>query len=79
MGTSQFMVELAYIRKALKSMDIEQAKTLFHRLEAQHPFFFSEDCLELSDMLKTMGMPEESKKYAEQAKHTINSDIFGKQ
>jgi hypothetical protein len=72
-------VELAHIKRALKKRDIEKAKTLFHRLETQQPFFFSEDCLELSDMLKTMGLPEDSKKYAEQAKHTINSNVFDKQ
>ena len=72
-------VELAHIKRAHKKGDIEKAKTLFHKLEKQKPFFFSEDCIELSDMLKTMGMPEESEKYAEQAKHTINSNIFDKQ
>jgi hypothetical protein len=71
-------VELAHIKRAIKSKDIEKAKTLFHKLESQQPFFFAEDCLELSDMLKTMGMNEESEKYAEQAKHTINSSLFNK-
>jgi hypothetical protein len=71
-------VELAHIKRAIKSKDLEKAKALFHKLEAQQSFFFSEDCVELSDMLKTMGMDEESKKYAEQAKHTVNSDLFNK-
>jgi hypothetical protein len=69
-------VELAHIKRALKEGDIAKAKTLFHKLETQKPFFFSEDCLELSDMLKTMGMPEESGKYAEQAKYTVNANVF---
>jgi hypothetical protein len=72
-------VELAHIKRAIKSNDFEKAKALFHKLEAQQPFLFAEDCVELSDMLKTIGMEEESKKYAEQAKHTINSDLFNKQ
>ncbi len=69
-------VELAHIKMALKKRDIEKAKALFRKLESQKPFFFSEDCLELSDMLKTMGLTEESVKYAEQAKHTVNSSVF---
>ena len=72
-------VELAHIKRALKKGDVEQAKLLFYKLENQQPFFFSEDCLELSDMLKTMGLAEESKKYAEQAKVTVNSNVFDKQ
>ena len=72
-------VELAHIKRALKKGDIEKAKTLFYRLENQQPFFFSEDCLELSTMLKTMGLAEESKRYAEQAKMTTNSDVFDNQ
>ena len=71
-------VELAHIKRALKKGDIEKAKALFHKLENQQPFFFAEDCLELSEMLKTMGMPEESKKYAEKSKNTVNSDLFYK-
>jgi len=72
-------IELAHIRRALKSGNTGKAKTLFHELEKQDPFFFSEDCLELSDMLRTMGMTEESMKYAEMARHTINSNIFDNQ
>jgi hypothetical protein len=72
-------VELAHIKRALKKGDIEKAKTLYQTLEIQQPFLFAEDCLELSDMLKTMGLTEESKKYAEQAKHTVNSNLFDKQ
>jgi len=72
-------VELAHIKRALKKGDMEKAKNLYHKLEDQKPFFFSEDCLELSDMLKKMGLKEESAKYAELAKHTINSNVFDKQ
>jgi hypothetical protein len=72
-------VELAHIKKALKKGDVGKAKALFHRLEAQRPFFFSEDCLELSEMLKTMGLFAESEKYAKLAKNTINADVFDKQ
>ena len=72
-------VELAHVKRAVKNGEIEKAKILFHKLESQNPFFFTEDCLELSDLLKTMGMVEESKKYAEQAKHTINSNLFDNQ
>jgi|APIni6443716594_1056825.scaffolds.fasta_scaffold06241_1 hypothetical protein len=69
-------VELAHIKRAMKKGDIEKAKTLFYRLENQQPFFFSEDCLELSEMLKTMGLAAESKRYAEQAKTTVNLNVF---
>lgn len=69
-------VELAHIRRALKKGNIEKAKTLFYQLEEQKPFLFSEDCLELSEMLKKMGMKVESEKYAELARHTINSNVF---
>lgn len=72
-------VELAHIRRSLKNGEIEKAKALFHKLENQNPFFFSEDCIELSEMLKGMGMQEESKKYADLSKNTINSSIFDKQ
>jgi hypothetical protein len=72
-------VELAHIKRALKKGDVEKAKALFHSLEAQQPFFFSEDCLELSGMLKTMGLAAESAKYDELAKHTVNADVFDKQ
>jgi hypothetical protein len=72
-------VELAHVKRALKSGDIEKAKSLFRRLESQNPFFFTEDCLELSEMLKKMGLTEDSERYAEKAKHTVNADIFDKQ
>jgi hypothetical protein len=72
-------VELAHIKRAVKAGEIEKAKRLFHELEDQQPFFFSEDCLQLSDLLKTMGMKEESERYAEQAMNTINSNVFDKQ
>jgi hypothetical protein len=71
--------ELAHIKRALKNGEKEKAKKLFYQLISQEPFFFSEDCLQLSDMLNEMGLPEEAKKYAELAKHTINSTIFEKQ
>jgi hypothetical protein len=69
-------VELVHIQKAMMKGDIEKAKTLFNKLENQKPFFFSEDCLELSKLLKIMGLPEESEKYAELAKVTVNSNVF---
>ena len=69
-------VELAHIKRAVADRDYEKARELFGRLEDQNPFFFSEDCTELSDMLKTMGLASESEKYAEMAKHTINSNVF---
>jgi dipeptidyl aminopeptidase/acylaminoacyl peptidase len=72
-------IELAHIKRALKTGDREKAKKLFYQLENQQPFFFTEDCLELSDMLNKMGLTEEAKKYTELAKHTINSKIFNKQ
>jgi hypothetical protein len=72
-------VELAHIKRAIKEKNMEKAKELFHKLEAQKPFFFAEDCLDLSDMLKIMGMNEESKRYEEMSKTTINSFIFDKQ
>jgi hypothetical protein len=46
---------LAHSTRVVKSGDIEKAKTLFHKLESQNPFFFAEDCLELIDLFKTMG------------------------
>jgi len=58
-------VDLTHIKKALKKGDIEKAKALFRRLEKQQSFFFSEDSLELSVMLKAMGLSIESKKYEE--------------
>ncbi len=72
-------IELAHIRRALKKGNIEYAKELFHKLEDQNPFLFSEDCLLLSDMLKKMGLLKEAQKYEEQASHTINSNVFDKQ
>jgi hypothetical protein len=69
-------VELAHIKNAIKSGNIEKAKQLYHRLEDQKPFFFSEDCRDLSILLLNMGMKEESERYAELAKQTINSSVF---
>ena len=72
-------VDLTHIKKALKKGDIEKAKALFRRLEKQQSFFFSEDSLELSVMLKAMGLSIESKKYEEKANHTVNTTLFNKQ
>jgi WD40-like Beta Propeller Repeat len=72
-------VELTHIKIALKNGDKEKAKQLFHKLENQEPFLFSEDCTELSNYLNAMGLASEAKKYAERAKHTINSTIFNTQ
>jgi len=72
-------VELAHIRRALKAGETEKAKQLFYKLENQKPFLFSEDCIELSDYLIKMGLPEEAKRYSELAKNTINSTVFSKQ
>ena len=69
-------VEIAHIKRAVKERNMEKAKVLFYKLESQNPFFFSEDCLELSEYLKGMGLPDEARKYEEQAKHTINSNVF---
>jgi hypothetical protein len=69
-------VELAHIRRTLKAGNIEKAKELFHKLESQNPFFFAEDCLELSEMLNNMGLTEDAKRYTELSKSTINSTIF---
>lgn len=72
-------VELAHIRRALKAGETEKAKQLFQQLESQKPFFFSEDCIELSGYLTQMGLKEEAKRYSELAKNTINSTLFNKQ
>jgi hypothetical protein len=72
-------IELAHIKMAVKNRDMEQAKQLFHKMESQNPFLFSEDCLELSDYLTKMGLKAEAGKYAEMAKHTINSNVFNSQ
>ncbi len=69
-------VEIAHIKRAVKERNMEKAKVLFYKLESQNPFFFSEDCLELSEYLKGMGLPDEARKYEEQSKHTINSNVF---
>jgi tetratricopeptide (TPR) repeat protein len=68
-------VELAHIRIALRDGDMEKAKQLFDRLMDQNPFLFSEDYATLSGYLFRMGLPEESKKYAELAKKSINSNV----
>lgn len=68
-------VELAHIRMALRDDDKEKAKQLFDRLISQKPFLFSEDYNTLSGYLFRMGLPEESKKYAELAKSSINSNV----
>jgi hypothetical protein len=69
-------VEIAHINREIRSGHIEFAKQLFHKLEAQNPFLFREDCLDLAYLLNSMGMTEEAKRYTERAKETINSDLF---
>ena len=68
-------VELAHIKNALRDGQIEKAKGLYTRLLDQDPFFFSEDCVVLSDYLSRMGLPEDAKKYAELAKSSPNSFV----
>ncbi len=68
-------VELAHIRMALRDGDKEKAKKLFDKLMNQQPFLFSEDYATLSDFLFRMGLPEESRKYAELARSSFNSNI----
>ena len=69
-------VEIEHINMAVKKGDMEQAKLLFHRLEKQHTFFFKEDYEGLSYLLNEMGLKEESRKYEELAKQTINTAVF---
>jgi hypothetical protein len=68
-------VELAHIRMALREGDKQKARQLFDKLMEQKPFLFSEDYLTLSDFLFRMGLPEESKKYAELARSSLNSNV----
>ncbi len=68
-------VELAHIRMALKNGKKEEAKQLFNRLMEQKPFLFSEDYATLSGYLFRMGLPEESKKFAELSKSSVNSFV----
>ncbi len=68
-------VELAHIRNALRDGNIEKAKDLYDRLLDQEPFFFNEDCVLLSGYLARMGLHEDSKKYAELAKSSLNSFV----
>jgi hypothetical protein len=72
-------VELAHIKRTLEKVGKEKAIQLFHQLEQQQPFLFSEDCLELSTMLERMGLKDEARKYAERAKETNDQTIFTKQ
>jgi hypothetical protein len=72
-------VELAHIKKALRDGNTEEAKRLFSRLMDQKPFLFSEDYATLSGYLFRMGLPEESKKFAELSKNSINSFVPEKQ
>jgi hypothetical protein len=69
-------VEIAHIKRALQKTGKEKAKELFYQLEKQQPFLFSEDCTDLSILLKEMGLPAEAKKYEDLAKITINSQVF---
>ena len=68
-------VELAHIRMALKDGNKEEAKELFGRLMDQKPFLFSEDYATLSNYLFRMGLPEESRKFAELVKEAVNSYV----
>jgi hypothetical protein len=68
-------VELAHIRMALRDGDKRKAKQLFDKLLDQQPFLFSEDYATLSGFLFRMGLPEESKKYAELARSSLNSNV----
>jgi len=68
-------VELAHIRMALREGDKLKARQLFDKLMEQQPFLFSEDYLTLSEFLFRMGLSEESKKYAELARSSINSNV----
>jgi hypothetical protein len=68
-------VELAHIRMALKDGNKEKAKELFYRLMDQEPFFFSEDYAALSGYLFRMGLPEESRKFAELSRNAIDSYV----
>lgn len=45
----------------------------------QEPFLFSEDYVTLSSYLFRMGLPEESKKFAELSKNAIDSNVPEKQ
>ncbi len=68
-------VELAHIKAALRDGNREKAKQLFDKLIEQKPFLFSEDYATLSNYLFRMGLKEESEKYAEMAKTSINSFV----
>lgn len=68
-------VELAHIRMALKDGNKEKAKELFYRLMDQKPFLFSEDYAALSGYLFRMGLPEESRKFAELSRNAIDSYV----
>ncbi len=69
-------VEIEHINMAVKMGEMEKARTLFKKLESQKLFLFREDCEDLSYLLKLMDMKEESLKYEELAKHTINATVF---
>jgi hypothetical protein len=71
-------VEIEHINMAVKKGEMEKARTLFKKLESQKLFFFREDCEDLSYLLKLMDMKEESLKYEELAKHTINATVFSR-
>ncbi|MCK5101386.1 MAG: hypothetical protein KAR17_01185, partial [Cyclobacteriaceae bacterium] len=61
---------------AVKSGDWKKAKQLYHKFEKQESFFFKEDYIHLSKLLKKMGLPKEAKKYDELAKQTVDSTVF---
>jgi tetratricopeptide (TPR) repeat protein len=68
-------VELAHIKFALRDGKNDEARDLFDHLIDQNPFFFSEDYAALSGYLFRMGLTEESRKYAELAKNSLNSFV----
>jgi hypothetical protein len=69
-------VEIAHIFKATKEGNYEEAKKLYYKYAKQDPFLFKQDCKDLSILLRTMGLPEEAKKYDELAKVTIDTEVF---
>jgi hypothetical protein len=72
-------VEIAHIERAVKIGDWEKAKQLYYEMDKQELFFFKEDYMNLSEMLKKMGLPEEARKYEDLAEHTIDATVFSNQ
>jgi len=69
-------VEIAHIFKAAKGGYYDEAKSLYYKFVKQDPFLFKQDCIDLSVLLRIMGLPEEAKKYDELAKVTIDTEVF---